>query len=207
MLAPKPIDFLLKSAHHVRMGSVDARARKASQNQNKSASVIGGPGFPAVIGLVLTALFPAVPISQGADFHTNAIFNVTFSLPGQVQNTLAIPDPPIFVLTTNWSISPSNDPGSLITPNGANQRTIAYNTLSNQLYLVSRTSSVESNYVVYGLTTITTISAAVTNISDGVTNISAAVTNVPGTVVSTLSTSGIYNDGAVGEGGIGLRSE
>jgi hypothetical protein len=61
-----------------------------------------------------------------------------------------------------------------------NTRTIAYNSLSNHLYVVSRSSPSTSNYVIYAV-----------NASDG-------------SIVSTLNTNGIYNGGAVGEGGIGL---
>jgi len=61
-----------------------------------------------------------------------------------------------------------------------NQRTIAYNALSNHLYVVARSSGSTSNYVIFAL-----------NASDG-------------SIVSALNTNGIYNGGAVGEGGIGL---
>jgi hypothetical protein len=122
------------------------------------------------------------PALRAADFHTNAIFNVTFSLPAQVQSTFSIPNPPLFTLTTNWSIPASSDFGALITLEGANQRAIAYNVLSNHLYLISRNSPTGSNYTIY------------------------ALNGTNGIALTQLNTSGIYNDGAVGEGGIGLAS-
>src|SRR4029077_4439792 len=59
-----------------------------------------------------------------------------------------------------------------------NQRTIAYNALSNHLYVISRSSSTTSNYVVQVLN----------------------ATN--GSLLSTLKTNGIQSN--VGKGGIGL---
>src|SRR6266581_3929262 len=181
------------------MGFVDPRASTVAQNKISICRALLTLGAVIIAGLMAVS-------SRAADFHTNATFNATFSLPGVAQNTTSIPNVPLFTLSNLWTIAPSNEPGSLITPDGANQGAIAYNAFSNQLYLVSRSSPTESNYVIYALTTITSISEAVTNISDGVTNISEAVTNVPGTVVSMLNTNGIYNGGAVGEGGIGLAS-
>jgi hypothetical protein len=61
-----------------------------------------------------------------------------------------------------------------------NSRTMAYNALSNQLYVVSRSSPGTSNYVIYVLDASS------------------------GSIVTTLNTNGLYNAGAVGEGGIGL---
>jgi hypothetical protein len=89
-----------------------------------------------------------------------------------------------YSLSQIWSISPTNGAGNIINGNGGGtpfQRTIAYNALSNHLYVVSRLSpNSVSNYAVYVL-----------NASDG-------------TLVSALNTNGIYNAGAVGEGGVGL---
>jgi hypothetical protein len=80
-----------------------------------------------------------------------------------------------------WQTAPGTQP-YLIGINGGspNQRTIAYNALSNHLYVVARSSGSTSNYVIFAL-----------NASDG-------------SIVSALNTNGIYNGGAVGEGGIGL---
>src|ERR1051325_715961 len=61
-----------------------------------------------------------------------------------------------------------------------NQRTMAYNSLSNHLYVISRNSNIGSNYNIYVLNP----------------------TN--GTLLYTLRTNGIFNAGAVGSAGIGL---
>jgi hypothetical protein len=131
-------------------------------------------GFLLLAGLAQAA--------QAATFHTNAIFNVSFALPGQLQNTFFLPKAPVFSLTRLWAIGPTNDPDAVITPTDANQRTIAFNSSLNHLYVVSRSSATTSSFVIRAL-----------NASSGA-------------VVSELDTEGIYNGGAVGEGGIGLAS-
>jgi gamma-glutamyltranspeptidase/glutathione hydrolase len=84
-------------------------------------------------------------------------------------------------LTLLWSVGPSdgkpwiNISSSTPIPN---QRTIAYNALSNHLYVISRSSSTTSNYVIYVLN----------------------ATN--GALLYTLKTNGIQSN--VGKGGIGL---
>ncbi|HSU55579.1 MAG TPA: immunoglobulin domain-containing protein, partial [Candidatus Dormibacteraeota bacterium] len=84
-------------------------------------------------------------------------------------------------LSPLWSVSPG-DGKPWLTLSGStsvpNQRTIAYNALSNQLYLVSRSSNTTSNYVVYVLN----------------------ATN--GSLLYTLKTNGVQCN--VGKGGIGL---
>jgi hypothetical protein len=80
-----------------------------------------------------------------------------------------------------WKTAPGTQPYlSGINSGSPNQRTIAYNALSNHLYVVARSSGTTSNYVIFAL-----------NASDG-------------SIVSALNTNGIYNGGAVAEGGIGL---
>jgi hypothetical protein len=84
-------------------------------------------------------------------------------------------------LSLMWSVGPTDGKPWMNTSSSAaipNQRTIAYNALSNQLYVVSRSSSTTSNYVIYVLN----------------------ATN--GSLLYTLRTNGIQNN--VGKGGIGL---
>jgi hypothetical protein len=80
-----------------------------------------------------------------------------------------------------WQTAPNGATNLLGINNGSpNQRTIAYNALSNQLYVIARSSGNTSNYVIFAL-----------NASEG-------------SIVSALNTNGIYKGGAVGEGGVGL---
>ena len=84
-------------------------------------------------------------------------------------------------LSSLWSASPASGvPWLNLSPvtSVPNQRTIAYNALSNHLYVISRSSNTTSNYVIYVLN----------------------ATN--GTQLYTLKTNGIQS--AVGKGGIGL---
>ena len=93
---------------------------------------------------------------------------------------LTVVDPPAS-LSLLWSVGPNdgqpwfNLSGSTSVPN---QRTIAYNSLSNHLYVVSRSSSTTSNYTIYVLN----------------------ATN--GSFLYTLKTNGIQN--TVSKSGIGL---
>ncbi len=84
-------------------------------------------------------------------------------------------------LSLLWSVSTSDGKAWMTTSTSTsipNQRTIAYNALSNHLYVVSRSSGTTSNYVVHVLN----------------------ATN--GTLLYTLKTNGIQSN--VGKGGIGL---
>src|SRR5205823_12666165 len=84
-------------------------------------------------------------------------------------------------LSPLWRVSPADGQPWMTTSASANvpnQRTIAYNALSNHLYVVSRSSSTTSNFVVYVLN----------------------ATN--GTLLYTLKTNGIQSN--VGKLGIGL---
>jgi gamma-glutamyltranspeptidase/glutathione hydrolase len=84
-------------------------------------------------------------------------------------------------LSPVWDVSPSSgQPWMTLSASASvpNQRTIAYNALSNHLYVISRSSNTTSNYVVYVLNP----------------------TN--GTLLHTLRTNGIQCN--VGKGGIGL---
>jgi hypothetical protein len=102
--------------------------------------------------------------------NTSAVATATVYLPADE-----------YSLQTIWKTAPGGAPYLLGLNSGSpNQRTIAYNALSNQLYVVARSSGTTSNYVIFAL-----------DASDG-------------TIVSALNTNGIYNGGAVGEGGIGL---
>ncbi|HSU56227.1 MAG TPA: immunoglobulin domain-containing protein [Candidatus Dormibacteraeota bacterium] len=89
-----------------------------------------------------------------------------------------------YSLSSIWKYAPTNGNGNVITANGGGspfQRTIAYNALSNHVYVVNRLSPTSaSNYAVIVL-----------NANDG-------------SFVYTLNTNGLYNAGAVGEGGVGL---
>jgi hypothetical protein len=106
---------------------------------------------------------------------TNGVGSVT-----SIVATLAVINPQPF-LSSLWHVSP-NDGQPWMNLSGStgipNQRTIACNALSNHLYVVSRSSSTTSNYVVYVLN----------------------ATN--GTLLYTLKTNGIQSN--VGKGGIGL---
>src|SRR5215471_17928415 len=88
-----------------------------------------------------------------------------------------------YSLTPIWNVA-GGGAGSLITATGGGspfQRTIGYNQASNHLYVVSRvTPTSASNYVVRVLDAST------------------------GDLLGSLNTNGIYNAGAVGEGGVGL---
>jgi hypothetical protein len=139
--------------------------------------------------------FGGVNIS-GATSQSFVLTNAQLANAGQYQvvasnifgvSTSAVAIASVFLPADEYSLQPmwSTAPGSqpyLLGLNGGspNQRTIAYNALSNHLYIVARSSGSTSNYVIFAL-----------NASDG-------------TIVSALNTNGIYNGGAVGEGGIGL---
>jgi hypothetical protein len=132
----------------------------------------------------------------GATAQTFVLTNAQFANAGQYQvvasnifgvTTSAVAIASVYLpqdeysLLPVWKTAPGTQPYLLgLAGSSPNQRTIAYNALSNHLYIVSRSGSSSSNYVIFAL-----------NASDG-------------TVVSTLNTNGIYNSGAVGEGGIGL---
>jgi gamma-glutamyltranspeptidase len=106
---------------------------------------------------------------------TNSVGSVT-----SVVATLAIMKPQPF-LASSWNVSSGDgQPWMNLSASTSipNQRTIAYNALSNHLYVVSRSSSTTSNYVVYVLN----------------------ATN--GALLYTLKTNGIQSN--VGKGGIGL---
>ena len=111
----------------------------------------------------------SVVVSNSSGTVTSALASLTVvtSLPPQ--------------LSLLWDVSPSdgqpwmNLSGSTSIPN---QRSIAYNALSNHLYVISRSSSTTSNYVIHVLN----------------------ATN--GTLLYTLKTNGIQCN--VGKGGIGL---
>src|SRR5207249_6611938 len=86
-----------------------------------------------------------------------------------------------FSLSLLWSVSPSDGKPWMNTSSSTsvpNQRTLAYNALSNHLYVISRSSNTTSNYVIYVLN----------------------ATN--GALLYTLKTNGIQSN--VGKGGIGL---
>jgi hypothetical protein len=87
-------------------------------------------------------------------------------------------------LSQLWSITPTNGNGNIVNANGGgtpNQRSIAYNALSNHLYVVSRLNPASiSNYAIYVLDAST------------------------GALISSNNIGGLYNGGAVGEGGVGL---
>ncbi len=88
-------------------------------------------------------------------------------------------------LTQLWSAGPLDgvpwmNTNTTLTANVPNQRTLAYNAPSNQLYVISRSSSTTSNFVVYVLN----------------------ATN--GSLLYTLKTNGIR--GGIGKAGIGLVS-
>jgi gamma-glutamyltranspeptidase/glutathione hydrolase len=90
---------------------------------------------------------------------------------------------PYAYLTPLWSVGPLDgtewmNTNTTLTANVPNQRTIAYNALSNHLYVISRSSSTTSNFVLYALN----------------------ATN--GSLLYTLKTNGIQSN--VGKGGIGL---
>jgi hypothetical protein len=94
--------------------------------------------------------------------------------------TLTVISPAPYLLPL-WSVGPNDaQPWFNLSASTAipNQRTIAYNPLSNHLYVVSRSSSTTSNYVVYALN----------------------ATN--GSFLYTLNTNGIQCN--VGKGGIGV---
>jgi hypothetical protein len=100
-----------------------------------------------------------------------------------VANVTVVSPPDEYSLSQIWNIPPTNAAGSIIIGTGnqtPNARTIAYNALSNHLYVVSRTSNTSSNYVVYILDA------------------------ANGTILGSLNTNGLYRAGAVGEAGIGL---
>lgn len=109
------------------------------------------------------------------------VTNANGSATSQVA-TLTVVSPTPY-LTLLWSVSPFDgmpwmNTNTSLTANVPNQRTIAYNALSNHLYVVSRSSSTTSNYVIYVLN----------------------ATN--GALLYTLKTNGIQSN--VGKLGIGL---
>lgn len=132
----------------------------------------------------------------GATAQTFVLPNAQFTSAGQYQvtasnifgvSTSAVAVATVYLPQDEYSLQPiwKTAPGTqpyLLGINGGspNQRTIAYNALSNHLYVVARSGGSTSNYVIFAL-----------NASDG-------------TIVSALNTNGLYNGGAVGEGGIGL---
>ena len=87
-----------------------------------------------------------------------------------------------YQLSLLWSVSPTNGQPWMNDQNAINpnQRTMAYNSLSNHLYVISRNSNIGSNYNIYVL-----------NPNNGA-------------LLYTLRTNGIFNAGAVGSAGIGL---
>jgi gamma-glutamyltranspeptidase len=110
----------------------------------------------------------------------SAVASNAFGMATSQVASLTVSYPPPY-LGTNWSASPlDSQPWMTLSGSASipNQRTIAYNALSNHLYVVSRSSSTTSNYVVYVLN----------------------ATNQA--LLYTLKTNGIQS--SVGKGGIGL---
>ena len=139
-----------------------------------------------------------VPLSNGGKISgaTNSQLNVDFvstndvgtysvivsNASGTVSSsgaTLSVIESSTF-MTLLWSVGPSDGQPwmNFATQSIPNQRTIAYNSLSNHLYVISRSSSTTSNYVIHVLN----------------------ATN--GALLYTLKTNGIQS--AVGKQGIGL---
>ena len=109
------------------------------------------------------------------------VSNANGSVTSQVAALIVIN--PLPYLTPLWSVGPLDgmpwmNTNTSLTANVPNQRTLAYNALSNHLYVISRSSSTTSNFVVYALN----------------------ATN--GTLLYTLKTNGIQSN--VGKLGIGL---
>lgn len=120
----------------------------------------------------------AVTFTDGGDYSV-VVSNPSGSATSAVAALTVVGD--FISLTPLWSVSPADSQPwmNLSAATGVpNQRTIAYNALSNHLYVISRSSNTTSNYVIHVLN----------------------ATN--GTLLHPLKTNGIQSH--VGKGGIGL---
>jgi gamma-glutamyltranspeptidase len=121
------------------------------------------------------------PVSVGDEGGYSVVVSNAVGVVTSAVATLTVVTSTVPQLAPLWGVS-SSDAQPWFTLSGAtgvpNQRTIAYNSLSNHLYVVSRSSNTTSNYVIHVLN----------------------ATN--GTLLYTLKTNGIQCN--VGKGGIGL---
>jgi len=144
----------------------------------------GGGSFTNIPGATSNSFTITNPqLADAANYRavaTNVFSGATTSSVATV--TVILPEDE-YSLQPLWAAAPGG--AAYVSSTGAasgtpNQRTLAYGALSNHVYVVSRGGNSSSNFVVFALDADT------------------------GAVVATLNTNGIYNGGAVAEGGIGL---
>ena len=179
--APTAPNFLVQP-HDIRVieggtGSFNAVVDQQSSFQWRFA----GANIPGATGATYT-LTNAQPTNAGQyRVVASNIFGISTSA---VATATVILKQDEWSLSQLWSITPTNGNGNIVNANGGgtpNQRTIAYNALSNHLYVVSRLNPASiSNYAIYVLDAST------------------------GALISSNNIGGLYSGGAVGEGGVGL---